>query len=1044
MKSQSFKIYNASAGSGKTFTLVKQYLITLLKSDKKGSFKKLLALTFTNKAVGEMKDRVINTLKGIAFPERFDCDQAMANQICEELNISSKLLQKKSKQLINEISHHYAGLTISTIDKFNYSLIKTFSTDLKLNSNFEVELDTNYFLDKTIDLLLQKTDVDKNLSKIITDYVLQKIDDDKSWNINDDLKEIGKLFLNENHIKYINLLNNISLSDFKELQNEIEKRMYFARNEIVIISKNILDELDEKNVDPNSFSYKNVPSFFKNCIESLDKINTDLKWIVNIETQDLYKKTTSPDQSKIIDFLKPKIIKGVNENVTHIKNIIFYKNLLKNLTPLSVINELKKCFEFQKTTDNKLLISEFNTLISKEIKDQPSPYIYERLGEKFDHFFIDEFQDTSEMQWENLSPLIGDSLSSYSDTSESSLLLVGDAKQAIYRWRGGKVEQFINLSNNINSFFIDADVQILKSNYRSFKTIVDFNNAFFNLISKTSLKLEAYHNLYNNSYQVPSNFQEGYVELNLIETSKEKDYDSFIVNKTINIIQDLKIRGYNYSDICIITRKKNEGVKLSEGLVEKNIPISSSETLLLKNATEILILIEIKKIFLNPKSTHCKLNLLELITCYKNFNSFHNLVTDLIHLENEDFFIQLSHFFNVNIDYNSCKNHSLTHLTQTLISVISGFSLSNAYIQKYLELTYTFQCNKENNLFNFLEYWELNENKLCLTVEDENTIKLMTIHKSKGLEFPIVIFPYANQKIYFQKKPKIWFPTNSLSSKIDYLYVDFNKSIKNHNDEGEQMFEHNQHQLELDAINLLYVTLTRAEKELYIIGDYQINSKTNEFKIDSYTGLFANFLKSQNLWTDGVNSYSLGTKTENIINNETTISTSVKNITENDFNFKLNKPLTPNTNWESKTNINLEIGVLLHNIMSLIYTVDDINTSLLHFKNDILNLNQEISFFKERVKKIVCHPELNIFFNNEFKILNEKAIIDSEGNTHIPDKIAIGPNHKVLIIDYKTGEEKIDHKDQLINYEKLLTIMGFKVELKVLVYVSNDIKIIKF
>ena len=507
MKSPSFKIYNASAGSGKTFTLVKQYLITLLKSDKKGGFKKLLALTFTNKAVGEMKDRVINTLKGLAFPERFNYDQAMANQICKELNISRRLLQEKSKHLINEISHHYAGLTISTIDKFNYSLIKTFSNDLKLNSNFEVELDTNYFLDKTIDRLLQKTDVDKNLSKTITDFVLQKIDDDKSWNINDDLKEIGKLFLSENHWKYINSLHNISLSDFKELQNEIEKKMYASRDELIKNSKNILDELDKKGVDPNSFSYKNVPSFFKNCIEKFDKINTEVKWIVNIETQNLYKKTTPPDQSKIIDFLKPKIIQNVNDNITHIEHIIFYKNLLKNLIPLSVINELKKCFELQKKNDNKLLISEFNTLISEEIKDQPSPYIYERLGEKFDHFFIDEFQDTSEMQWNNLSPLIGDSLSSYSHSSESSLLLVGDAKQAIYRWRGGKVEQFINLSNNINSFFINADIQTLNNNFRSLKTIVEFNNAFFKLISKTNLNLEAYSKLYNDSYQIPFSYQ---------------------------------------------------------------------------------------------------------------------------------------------------------------------------------------------------------------------------------------------------------------------------------------------------------------------------------------------------------------------------------------------------------------------------------------------------------------------------------------------------------------------------------------------------------
>ena len=566
----------------------------------------------------------------------------------------------------------------------------------------------------------------------------------------------------------------------------------------------------------------------------------------------------------------------------------------------------------------------------------------------------------------------------------------------------------------------------------------------FKLISKTNLNLEAYSKLYNDSYQIPSNTKGGYVELNLIKNSKENDYDSYILRKTIDIIEDLKTRGYNYNDICIITRKKNEGIKLSEGLIENHIPISSSETLLLKNATEILILIGIKKIFLNPKSTLCKLNFLELITIYKNIVNFHNYAIDLIYLENEDFFVKISHFFNIKIDYSSYKNLSLTHLTQTLISAIPEFSLSNAYIQKYLELTYAFQCNKENNLFNFLEYWQLNENKLCLTVEDENTINLMTIHKSKGLEFPIVIFPYANQKIYFQKNPKTWFPTNSLSSKIDYLYVDFNKSVKNYNEEGENMFEHNQNQLELDAINLLYVTLTRAEKELFIIGDYQINSKTNELMIDSYTGLLANFLKSQNKWSDDNDLYKFGTKTKNFKKFKSHISTSVKNITENDFNFRFNKPLTPNVNWELKTNRNLEIGVLLHKIMSLIYTIDDIDSSLLHFKNDILNLNHDTSFFEERVKKIVYHPELNKLFSNQFRILNEKAIIDSKGNTHIPDKIAIKSDNKVLLIDYKTGEEKIDHKEQLINYEELLKTMGYEVESKALVYISNDIKIIKF
>lgn len=1044
MESQSFKIYNASAGSGKTFTLVKQYLTVLLRLNKKGGFQELLALTFTNKAVGEMKDRVLNSLKGFAFPEKFDYDQFMANQICEELNISSIVLKNKSKQLINEISHHYAGLTISTIDKFNYSIIKTFSNDLKLNSNFEVELDTDYFLDKTIDLLIQKTDEDKNLSKIITDFVLQKIDNDKSWNINEDLKEVGRLFLSENHLRFINDFEDVSINDFKELQNEIEKKISSSKKVLLDNSERIFKELEEKCVDPNSFSYKNVPSFFKNCIDKLELTKTDAKWITNIESQSLYKKSTPPDQCKIIDLLKPKIIQAVNENITHIRHLVFYKNLIKNLIPLSVINELKKCFELQKINENKLLISEFNTLISSEIKDQPTPYIYERLGEKYNHFFIDEFQDTSEMQWKNLTPLIGDSLSSYSNSYDSSLLIVGDAKQSIYRWRGGNVEQFIRLSNNINPFYLNTDIQTLENNFRSLKTIVNFNNEFFKSISGISLNLEDYSNLYKKSNQTPFHNQEGYVELNLVEAKKENNYDTYIIDKTKSIIENLKSRGYRYSDICIITRKKNEGIKLSEALIENNIPISSSETLLLKNAQEILILIEIKKIFLNPDSAHSKLNLLKLITLKFNSNNFHNHVIDLVHLENENFFSKLLPIFNIDIDYTLTKNLSITHLTQKLIYAIPGFSFNNAYIQKYLQIIYAFQSNKENNLFAFIEYWKLNENKLCLSVEDDNTIKLMTIHKSKGLEFPVVIFPYANQKIYFQKNPKTWFPTNSLSNKIKHLYIDFNDSVRNFSAIGKQMFDHNQNQLELDAINLLYVTLTRAEKELYVIGDYTVTEKKDDLKIDSYTGLLIHYLRSKNLWKDDCNTFSFGIKTFCNKKNDSKIVKSLNPITKNDLNFNFNSPLTPNANWNTKRMISKEIGILTHKILSFIYTKKDIKISLLKFKNEILKLNQNIKFFEKHINKIVNHPELNMIFSKDVDVFNEREIIDSNGNTHIPDKIVIRPNNKAIIIDYKTGKEKINHREQLLNYENLLIKMEIEVELKLLIYISDELKIIKF
>lgn len=1047
MKSQSLKIYNASAGSGKTFTLVKNYLVTLLRSNKKNTFKELLALTFTNKAVGEMKDRIINTLKGIAYPDRFQCDHEMSKQICETLKITSVELQKKSELVLNEVSHHYAGLTISTIDKFNYSIIKTFANDLHLTSNFEVEMDTNSFMDKTIERLIQKTETDKDLSRTITDFVLKKIDDDKSWNINDDLKQVANLFLSESHWKYIKALNTISSSDFKKLQKDIENEIASAKKQITETSKKLLLLLGENQIDSKSFNRENVPVFMKNCVAKLEKTPRTAKWLENVENETLYKKTTAADQVLKIDSLKTEIIIAVHQNLYNIKNILFYNNILKNLIPLSIINELKKCFETLKAHENKLLISEFNTIISNEIKDQPTPYIYERLGQKFQHFFIDEFQDTSEMQWENLTPLIEDSLSSESNPEISSLLLVGDAKQAIYRWRGGKVEQFIKLSNNENPFFIEGDIQPLKYNYRSSKTIVAFNNSFFNFIAKSCLKFEPYAELYENAQQKISNNTIGYVEFNLIKSSKELDNDQYNTNKTIHIIKDLKKRGYSYEDICIITRKKSESIKLSQALIDNQIPISSSETLLLKNALEILILIALKRIIVFPNSLENKLRVLELFfKKYNNFN-FNEVASLLIKLENALFFEKLNEIFDYTIEYNSLKTLSLLDLTQKLIFGISSFDQGNPFLQKYLDIVYQFQNANKNNLNDFLEHWEINNNTYCLDSQNQNAVKLMTIHKSKGLEFPVVIFPYANQKIYFQKNPKVWFPVSTISEKFKYLYLDFNESVKNFNATGEEMFTKNNHQLELDAINLLYVTLTRAEKELYVIGSYDTKPKSEEAKTDHYTGLLFNYLNDEDRkkekWKENNDSFYKGKQNINDTVNENVLEVDISENYKFNSSYKHLKPLTPNLKWKNKQQLSISKGVLIHKIMSFVYTIEDIDFAINHFKKEITELKLEAKQLKNIISEIVTHPELKTFFSNKFKSLNEKEIIDEKGNTLIPDKLIISQNKEITIIDYKTGKEDFHHTEQLNAYEKTLKQMGYLVNSKVLIYINEEIKIVK-
>ncbi|MCK5637597.1 MAG: UvrD-helicase domain-containing protein, partial [Flavobacteriaceae bacterium] len=473
----SFQVYNASAGSGKTFTLVKEYLKLLLQSNDYFLFQKILAITFTNKAAGEMKERVLVNLQEFSKKNLEIGSNDMFETIVKETGLSEEIIQKKAKNILQNILQNYSAFHIKTIDSFTNKLIKSFAYDLGMSLDFEVELDTDSILKEAIDVVVSKIGIDKELTNILVEFAKQKTLEDKSWDISRELYEISKLLVNENHTSEIQKLENKSIADFKVLEKNLKQRQKETEKHFSEIGKKGLEIIDDLDIDYKDFYYSQFPKFFQNLITDIPKISfaKDKGLAKSIEAQMFYTKGKPEEVKSKIDSVLVSLIDLYEESKELHQSYLLKTILLKNLIPLAIINVINKVLEEIKKDNNIRLNAEFNQIISNHLREQPAAFIYEKIGEKFKHYFIDEMQDTSVLQWENLIPLIDNVLSE----ENSSLLLVGDAKQAIYRWRGGKAEQFINLSSegnlkSINPFLIKKKLKNLDTNYRSYSEIIDF------------------------------------------------------------------------------------------------------------------------------------------------------------------------------------------------------------------------------------------------------------------------------------------------------------------------------------------------------------------------------------------------------------------------------------------------------------------------------------------------------------------------------------------------------------------------------------------
>ena len=1035
MEDSNFKIFSASAGSGKTYALAKAYLKLLLSNDASIKFRQILAITFTNKAVDEMKTRILDNLYAFGQDTVPKKQQTLFQSLCDELHLTEEQLRQRSQLILKRILHNYSFFEISTIDKFNHKIIKTFARDLHLSQNFEVELNLDLLLEEAVGRLLERAGNDEKLTEVLIVFSLEKIDDDKSWNITYDLIEIGKLLFQENHSAHIDPLRDKSIGDFQKIQKRIASESKAIEEKVVQLAQTAFQEMERQGFDFADFPRQTLPNHFKKMMDGeLDpkKLYAAKTLEPNLTEGKLLKASDKRDVTQLAATILEKylIIKRLVYRHSYLQNIY------GNIVPMTVLNEIAKEIKNIELDRDIIPISSLNAILSKEIKNQPVPFIYERMGEKYRHYFIDEFQDTSKMQWENLVPLIGNALESENEKHErGSLFLVGDAKQAIYRWRGGRAEQFLNLINKkSHPFVVEPSVHSLDTNWRSSDEIVHFNNLFFTEVA-TVLANEDYQNLFlNDSHQKTNNKPGGYIQMSFLDADVE-DKDEVYCEETLKAIQQILSENYNFADICVLVRDNKKGMLLADFLAQQNIPIISSDALLLAKNEKVIFLVSLLRIFENAKDREAAYHILMYLS--PDENGKHDFISK--NLENIEAFLASEYHFNVN----ELKGEPVLTILETAIVQFELYEGSVAHISFLMDEVLDLEKREGPSVYAFLNYWEVKKDSLSIAAPDGvDAVKIMTIHKAKGLEFSFVIFPFANAVLDDKrKKKKAWVPatTDDEALGLNEFLINNNKDMLEYNEVAQQKYVAEEQKTMLDSMNVLYVALTRPVKGLVVITE---NGKKDVASVEaatSYSELFQWYVQQANISEKETGVYTIGTFPSKEVE---TSSESTENYISYVTRPKDDAGFTISTKsgrmWDDERMEAIEMGNVIHFALSQIETINDVAAVLERLEIEGHFPKEAAGDIKQKIMAVVNHPKLKDLFVENLQILNEQEILTTDGLSLRPDRIIINGD-QATIVDYKTGKPSPKHKEQIANYADILKAMDYKIKQSIIVYIDQEI-----
>ncbi|WP_124979330.1 UvrD-helicase domain-containing protein [Nonlabens xiamenensis] len=1044
--------YSASAGSGKTYTLARDYLSLLFQHPGSRAYRQILAVTFTNKAVQEMKERILEYLLEFTRPEPATKVLGIKTHIQELTQLDDRAFRNKAQHIHDRLLHDYSAFDIVTIDAFNHRILRTFSKDIDLPANFEVEMDFKRLVSKAIHQLLSRAGQEPELTKFLVEFSLGKIDEGRSWDIEYDLHDIAELIPKENHFAYLKQLKDKKMEDFVRFRESVQQKIIKARVELEEMAGKIVGQIDQNGLQAEDFFYK-ADRCYKLIMHSAQgKFDLDPTkgYIAGMADASLYNKSASPEAQDSIEALRPALVELAELYTSNFGQVAFYKNILKHLTPLSLLNELMLEIEKIKEAEQIVPIYEFNALLSEQIRDEPAPFIYERLGERYTHFFIDEFQDTSKLQWSNMQPLIANALQQERDSGQrGSLMLVGDAKQSIYRWRGGDADQFLDLLAGDYLFEMPKLNKSLEANWRSFDQIIEFNNEFFDFYGQ-HLNHEVYKGLYADFLkQETRNKPGGYIQIDFLDKDQaaiheieDEEMDSPYPVHVMRQVEQALASGFNPGDICVLVRTNKQGHAIAQYLVSQHMPVVSGDSLLVHASAKVQLLVHFMRMLQTPDQKAPRFDF--LLAYAKVFDVDH--LNQFISLYMEQDWRSFCESFptqeEVLLDSAFAKA-PLFQATESVAAALGLFGEPDTRLQAFLEFVFEYSRGYEVSLSGFLEHWGLKQENLSVPASaDVDAVQIMTIHKSKGLEFPVVIVPHCDTQIDDIRKAMAWVPVDPNNHEgFENVYIALNKTNLLYPDPAPAVYQQELSKAQMDHINTLYVAFTRAREQLFI------SAIDKEIKGDSrnYSQLLKQFVEQvswEEVQHEGWVSIRQGFSQRK---SEPSPGDQIQQMEKYEVNIdpeRIAISTRKGSLWASGAIESINKGNLLHEYLAKVKYDVNLDQVSSQVNRDTSLLEAERESLIDKMGKVVNHPAIAQFFKAEYTVINEYPILLPNGKRLIPDRLVI-KDDQVVIMDYKTGALDDRHKTQVDGYAQQLALMGWRVTGKILVY-TDQMEIVKW
>ncbi|RBQ10210.1 UvrD-helicase domain-containing protein [Pedobacter miscanthi] len=1053
---QPLKILQASAGSGKTFSLTAHYLTLLFSGDNK--YREILAVTFTNKATEEMKTRILEVLLGLAkgnTSKKIDDYRKLILQAYPIL--SGQELQFKADKIYRKILHDYSRFSVSTIDGFVQKVIRGFAFELGLNADYNLEMNYDKVKDDLVNKLDEALDHNKQLLQWIIDLAIERISDNKSWNYKFELYNlIGEIFserfqIFEDAVSALGLENIDEL--FKKYISVTKAEIKNFEEELVSLATEANEALNVIGVETEHLKGKSRSPLAKIILVARGDFSK-IEPLFNLidEPEEWFKKNASFPEA--YDTVNPILQKLKTHYLSHLPNYSLAIAFNKNLYYLRLMQEIAVLLKEYRAENDNLLISDAQKLISgitEDAGDNPS-FIWEKVGNRYRNFLFDEFQDTSTSQWGSFKSLLTNAMATPSQDLIDHLI-VGDTKQSIYRWRNGDW----NILHKHAKFDVGAEnvlEESLEENYRSTENIISFNNFLYKAIPLT-LQNELNENLATKPESISKWWQEQHYQQIITDiyggstqnfatnTLKGgtikikkfgKDHAPNEARFTETVFRDIALddiveeinyvkneQQYALKDIAILVRSNSEALLTVKKLMEHKLPVLSGDALLISNNSAIQLIINTLKVLIGLETQTA----LYKANCIALYHSLHEKEIDAnyyLNLTNKP----LSTLTSV-LPAALCENWQswlqlpLPELVEILIESygLKNLTANLPYLLAFRDLTASAGKLGEKGIISFLTWWEEDGIKKSLpSPEGADAIQIITIHKSKGLAFRAVFVPFCNWEIKGKPNGTFWVSSEeTVYKELKGIPLKYNEALADSaiaKAYYEELLYNN-----MDALNMLYVATTRAKDYLYIA-----TMAKKELKL-SNMGDVINFTFDEQFDENGVYEIVEYVNVENKAEESNFI-----NLNTYPTTTRLSELYIPSEEKHLKHLVNIEKsgrkGSLLHDILASAGNqkeVDDYTTNLV--LQGIIKEEEKQKLIGSALE-VLNNPELKEILGKASESIVEKNIIDANGKLHRPDRVLINAD-EVIILDYKfTLEESDKHIEQVNNYRILLTEMGYQ------------------